>query len=48
MKLLIMEDYVCHMHFMNKGDWMASSYSMSRCVWKWTRKLLFHLLDWIF
>ena len=25
MKLLIMEDYDCHMHYMDKGDRMASS-----------------------
>jgi len=48
LKLLIMEDYDCHMHYMDKGDRMASSYSMSCCTRKWTRKLLFHLLDWIF
>jgi len=38
MKLLIVEDYVCRMHCMDKGDRMASSYSMSRCTWRWTRK----------
>jgi len=48
MKLLLMEDYVYHMHYMDKGDRMASSYSMSHCMWKWTRKLLFHVVDWIF
>jgi hypothetical protein len=47
MKLLVLEDYVCHVHYMDKGDRMASSCSMSWCMWKWTRKLLFHLLDWI-
>lgn len=48
MKLLIMEDYVCHMHYVDNGDRMASSYSLSLCTQKWTRKLLFHLLEWIF
>jgi len=36
------------MHYMDKGDRMASSCSMSRCMWKWMGKLLFHLLDWMF
>jgi len=48
MKLLIVGDCDCHMHYMAKGDRMASSYFMSRCERKWTKKLLFHLLDWIF
>jgi len=45
MKLVIMEGYDCHVHYMDKGVRMASSYSMTHCMWKWTRKLLFHLLD---
>lgn len=48
MKLLIMEHYDCHMHYMVKGDRMASSFSMSCCTWKWMRKLPFHLLGSIF
>jgi len=29
----------------DKGDRMANSYSISRCTFKWTKKLCFHLLD---
>jgi hypothetical protein len=48
MKLLITENYDSYVLYMDKGDRVASSYSMSCCMWKWMRKLLFHLVDWIF
>jgi hypothetical protein len=44
-KPLIVEDYNRHMGYVDKGDRMANSYSVSRCTWKWTKKLFFHLLD---
>jgi hypothetical protein len=33
------------MIYTDKGDRMANIYSLSRCTWKWTKKLFFHLLD---
>jgi hypothetical protein len=33
------------MAYVNKGDRMANSYSISRRTWKWKKKLFFHLLD---
>ena len=41
----IMERYNQHMGFVDISDRMANSYSMSRCNFKWTKKLFFHLLD---
>jgi hypothetical protein len=43
-KPLIVEDYNCHMGYVDKGDSMTNSYSVSRRTWKWTKKLFFHLL----
>ena len=31
--------------YVETSDHMANSYSMSRCTFKWTMKLFFHLLD---
>jgi hypothetical protein len=33
-KSLIVEDYYCHMGYVDKGDRMANSYSISRRTWK--------------
>ncbi|KAG8237697.1 hypothetical protein J437_LFUL016262 [Ladona fulva] len=33
------------MDFVDKGDRMANSYSISRRTWKWTKKVFFHLMD---
>ena len=41
----IVMDYNHHMGYVDKGDRMANSYSTSRCTFKWTKKLFFHLLD---
>ena len=44
-KLQIVKDYNLHMGYVDKGDRMANSYSMSRRTFKWTKKLFFHLLE---
>jgi len=44
-KQQIMMDYNHHMGYVDKGDRMANSYSISRRTFKWTKKLFFHLLD---
>ena len=41
----IVMDYKHHMGYVDKGDRMANSYSISRRTFKWTKKLFFHLLD---
>ena len=41
----ILMDYNHHMGYVDMGDRMANSYSISRCTFKWTKKLFFHLLD---
>jgi hypothetical protein len=41
----IVMDYNSHMGYVDKGDRMATSYSISRRTFKWTKKLFFHLLD---
>jgi hypothetical protein len=41
----IVMDYNRHMGYVDKGDRMANSYSISRRTFKWTKKLFFHLLD---
>jgi len=41
----IVMDYNHHMGYVDKGDRMANSYSISWCTFKWTKKLFFHLLD---
>jgi len=45
MKPQIVTDYNCHMGFVDKGNRIAKSYSISRDTFKWTKKLFFHLLD---
>ena len=44
-KPYIVEQYNQHMGYIDNSDCMANSYSMSRCTFKWTTKLFFHLLD---
>ena len=41
----IVTEYNRHIGYVNKGDRMANSYSISRRTFKWTKKLFFHLLD---
>ena len=41
----IVMDYNHHMGYVNKGDRMANSYSISCRTIKWMKKLFFHLLD---
>jgi hypothetical protein len=39
------QDYNQHMGYVDKGDRMATSYSIQQQTWKWTKKIFFHLLD---
>ena len=41
----ILMDYNHHKGYVDKGDRMANSYSISQHTFKWTKKLFFHLLD---
>jgi len=41
----IVMDYNHHMGYVDKGDRMANSYSISHCTFKWIQKLFIHLLD---
>ena len=41
----IVMDYNHHMCYMDKGDRIAKSYSISRGTFKWAKKLYFRLLD---
>ena len=41
----IVIDYNQHMGYVDKGDRMANSYSISCHTFKWTKKLFFHVLD---
>jgi hypothetical protein len=45
MKPAIIQDYNRHMGYVDKSDCMTNSYSISRQIWKWTKKLFFHILD---
>jgi len=44
-KLQIMMYYNHHTGYLDKGDRMAKSFSISHRTFKWTKKLFFHLLD---
>ena len=44
-KPAIVADYNRHMGYVDKADRMANSYTANPRTWKWTKKLLFHLLD---
>jgi len=44
-KLQTVIDYNHHMGYVDKGDRMANSCSISRLTFKWTKKLFFHLFD---
>jgi len=44
-KLQIVMEYNHHTGYVDKGDRMANSYSISHRTFKWTKKLFFHLLD---
>ena len=41
----IATDYNRRTGYVDKGDRMANSYSISRRTFKWTKKLFFHLPD---
>jgi len=41
----IVMDYNHHMGNVDKSDRIANSYSISRCTFKWTKKLFFPMLD---
>ena len=43
-KLQIVMDYNHHMGYVDKGDRIANSYSISRRTFKWTKILFFHLI----
>jgi hypothetical protein len=45
LKPAILQDYNRHMGYVDKGDHMMNSYSISRRTWKWTKKSFFHFLD---
>jgi hypothetical protein len=47
MKSVTIQDYNRHMGCIDKSDCMTNSCTISRQTWKWTMKLLFHLLDLI-
>ena len=44
-KSQIVVDYNRHMGYVDKGYRMTETYSINRRIWKWTKKLLFHLFD---
>ena len=44
-KPAIVAVYNRHMGHVDNTDRMANNYTASRCTWKWTKKLFFHLLD---
>ncbi|PNF16268.1 hypothetical protein B7P43_G11642 [Cryptotermes secundus] len=44
-KPAIVVNYNTYMGYVDKGDRMANSCSISRRTWKWTNKLFFHRLD---
>jgi hypothetical protein len=44
-KLDIVAVYNHHMSYVDKGDRIANRYSVSHQTWKWTKKLVFHVLD---
>ena len=41
----IVADYNRHVGYVDMGDRMATSYSIKRHTWKWTKKFFFHLFD---
>jgi len=45
MKPAIIQDCNRHTGYVDKSDCMTNSYFISRQTWKWTKKLLFHILD---
>jgi len=44
-KPAIVADYNRHMGHVDSTDRMANSYTASLRIWKWTKKLFFHMLD---
>jgi len=36
-KIVIVTDYIWHMGYVDKGDRMANSYSVSQRTWKWIK-----------
>jgi len=45
MKPAIIHDCNRHMGYVDNSAHMTNSYSISRQTWKWTKKLLLHLMD---
>jgi hypothetical protein len=45
MKPLVTEDYNKNMGYVDNNDQISNSYGISRRIWKWTKKLFFHLRD---
>ena len=45
MKPHIVQQYYWYMDYVDSSDHTAKSYLRSRCAFKWTTKLFFHLLD---
>jgi hypothetical protein len=43
-KLVVIGNYKAHMGYVDLSDKMVNSYSIHKRMWKWTRKLYFHLL----
>jgi hypothetical protein len=41
----VVEDYNAHVGFVDKSERMVNSYGIARRMWKWTKKLFFHLTD---
>jgi len=41
----VAEDYDAYMGFVDKSDRMVNRYGITRRMWKWTKKLFFHLMD---
>jgi hypothetical protein len=45
LKVTVIQDYRCHIGYVDKGDRMADSYSVGHHTWKLTKKFSLHLLD---
>jgi hypothetical protein len=44
-KPLVIKNYKTHMVYVDLSDKMVNICSISKRMWKWARKLFFHLLD---
>jgi len=41
----VIEDYNAHVGYVDKSDRIVNNYGIARRMWKWTKKLFFHLTD---